>query len=276
MTEQEKGLPTGKALGAIEKTIDSAFNKVSVNDDRYREVVSSVSAVENIEEALVNLQNREFFVLMDASASMCQRDPSPEDCKIWSRWDSAKTALKGILSVLLSLDKDNQITAHSSQSEGVTHKAEVHNENEVDTFFKTVKPNGGTPMANALNSIYEEKIEPVIDKKETATCIVFTDGSPNSKASVFAFFDRIQNKYGDKLSDKMLTFQFIRIGDDPQAIQFLKTLDDDCDEENLNKPKRFKWDIIDTKSDNYIFATDPKIPTGQQGVLQAIWESVMG
>lgn len=67
-------------------------------------------------------------------------------------------------------------------------------------------------------------------------CIVFTDGEPTDKAAVAKAIIDASNALS---RDEELTFGFVQVGDDPNATNFLRSLDDDL------QGKGAKFDIVD-------------------------------
>lgn len=172
------------------------------------------------------LSEYDFVLVLDASGSM-----GAEDVKGRSRWASMQESVEVLVRDIAKLDSDgidmvifggSQITTHT----GVTPA-------NVSEVFATRRPNGSTPLAEALTEAL--KLAGKSAKKDFV--LVITDGVPDDQAAAAKVIVDASNKLQ---SDDELTFLFVQIGSDAQATAYLKQLDD-----NL---KGAKFDIVDAKT----------------------------
>ncbi len=85
--------------------------------------------------------------------------------------------------------------------------------------FKKFPPRGTTDLTAALTAAVKKANE---SKKEVVV-IVYTDGSPNNRASA----EGVIADAGRTLGRPRIGFTFIQVGNDPGSAAFLKRLDDD-------------------------------------------------
>jgi hypothetical protein len=172
----------------------------------------------------------------------------------WSRWDSARVAVEGVMEVALSLDSDAKVDLMfwAGERSGLNKIEKIITQpGEVKPFFDNNLPkNGTTPLAEALNAIYETKLHQLLAKSEPFTCLIFTDGTPDDPEAVKRFLKRVivDNRLEEKNRETLAAFSFVRMGDDEGAKRFLKDLDD-----NLVTQMDVRVDIADTKADEFIF-----------------------
>lgn len=171
-----------------------------------------------------NLQNHDFIVLVDFSASMGSADVG----KAGSRIERARESILGLVSELSAVD-ENGIDLITFGGETITHTPGVKNTEILNSVFAR-RVSGGTPTAEAMTTAFE--IAGESDKPDFI--IVFTDGEPNNRQAVK---DVLVKQANSQHSDEELTVLFIQVGDDIGAGNFLKDLDDGLGA---------KWDIVDT------------------------------
>jgi len=179
------------------------------------------------ENAIAQLSEFDFIVVVDASGSMGETDmPGGR-----SRWDYMQETATAFARDLSKLDSDGiDVVTFGGQTvstyEGVTA-------DKVKEVFATRSPRGSTPLTEALQAAF--KLAGKSDKKDFI--IVFTDGVPDDKASAAkAIIDQSHLQE----TDDALTILFVQVGRDSAATSYLRELDD-----NL---KSAKFDIVDAKT----------------------------
>ncbi|KAI9513382.1 hypothetical protein F5148DRAFT_1301986 [Russula earlei] len=102
-------------------------------------------------------------------------------------------------------------------------------ESEVRDFFNIIVPEGQTPIGAKLRQIldyYVPRIEDPILNSKPISILIITDGVPTDdpKSVIVEFARRLDAK---NVPLRQLGLQFVQIGDDPDATEALKELDDE-------------------------------------------------
>ncbi len=183
-------------------------------------------------------------------------NPTGGEQHLWTRWDSAKVAANSIAEVAISLDANSTVDVmlwDSLRGRFQNSLTSINRSSEINTLFDNNHPErGSTPLYEALLEIYNKKLKDLLTRSEPFTVIILTDGSPDYPNKVKSFFKTIikDHRLEEKGRETLAAFSFVRMGDDPGAINFLQDLDD-----NLIQELDIKIDIVDTKEDNYLFGT---------------------
>jgi len=160
------------------------------------------------------LSEYDFYVLMDRSGSMA--DPRGNGVNT-PRWNYAQELITGIAKQLTGIDDDG-ITVVFFNNNAQVHQ-NVKTPDQVATLFAGVQPGGGTSLLPALKAI--ETMRKASNKK--AFVIIGTDGEANDAKEVGPYITGLANGLS---GDGQLSIQFIQIGNDSQAADFLRNLDD--------------------------------------------------
>lgn len=179
------------------------------------------------------LENRDYTIIIDKSGSMATKDQ--KDGK--SRWLVMQESTFALASKCEGFDPDG-ITIYLFSSrykryDNVTSK-------KVLQIFQENEPVGNTDLAgvlkHAINNYFERKSDGRT-KPNGETILVVTDGEPDDSEAVekviIAASGRIEK-------DEELAISFIQVGQDMEATQFLRRLDDEL------QKKGAKFDICDT------------------------------
>ena len=194
----------------------------------------------------------------------------------WTRWDSARVAAESIAELSLSLDQDGKVDImlwDGDRYSKLQHRYEsMTNVSDIKRFFENNRPQrGSTPLAEALEEVYDTHLAQLLRASEPFTVVVLTDGQPNDPSKVKNLFKRIiqENNLEQPGRETLAAFSFVRMGDDQGAINFLQDLDD-----NLISQLRVNVDIVDTKEDNFLFGTG--MYTGREGVgpFALFWDAL--
>ena len=92
---------------------------------------------------------------------------------------------------------------------------------KVDGVFKTFRPGGTTNLAAALQAA----VKKAEASEKKAVIIVYTDGVPDSQQDAF----RVINEAGKKFGRPKIGFTFIQVGEEPNAAEFLRRINDDLE-----------------------------------------------
>lgn len=182
------------------------------------------------------LNNRDFVLVLDKSGSMGDRDCAGGK----SRWETAQESTEAIANKVSTYDPDGITVipfAGTFKEYANTTPAKVKD------IFNENEPMGGTILGPVLKSVFSN----YLSRKKAGTTkvngeilVIVTDGAPNDEADVAKeivnftkSLDNADGEYG---------IQFIQVGKDGGAAQFLRRLDDDLVKQGA------KFDIVDTKT----------------------------
>ncbi|KAI9569280.1 hypothetical protein HD554DRAFT_2020640 [Boletus coccyginus] len=181
---------------------------------------------ESKEHALDMLRAYDTVIIMDDSSSMLQD----------RRWEQACDALSGLAQIATTYDSDG-IDIHF-----LNHKygTNVKDAMSVRQLFTHVRPHGLTPIADKLDTLvgdYVEKLERAARRKrkgdslalkqiKPVNFIVITDGAPTDEPvdSIVSLARRLDHA---NIPLSQVGIQFVQIGNDRGATEFLRQLDDD-------------------------------------------------
>ncbi|MFK7827587.1 MAG: VWA domain-containing protein [Oligoflexales bacterium] len=267
-------IPQGQLEEIAQEVIQTKSN---MSQAHYEDLVAFPSHAQSEEEKLAILSAREIFVMVDRSGSMGLKDDNPTGRRTWgnwNRWDSARVAAESISELAISLDADNKVELifWSGGAFGLkTKKKTMSKVNDISKMFKKHEPDGGTPLAEALQDVYKTRLKSLLNKSEPFTVLILTDGAPDNEHEVKDFFAKIirENNLQQSGRETLAAFSFIRMGDDPSAIKFLENLDD-----NLPKQLNVSVDIVDTKEDNFLFGTGKFANHQGIGPLAVFWDAI--
>ena len=215
------------------------------------------SGMDDREKILYNLQ---LVFLVDTSGSMREADQDPLGQgtqgllgNYWCRYDNTVKVIKLMINEIFKFDKDGKLPLYFFNND--VKKEIVSSPDEVIMKCRRNLPtDGSTNLYTALEHAFSE-----INDIDNILFVVFTDGCPNKGQEITIpklIHDKVVKR--DPTGDR-LNMLFVRMGDDPGAIEFLRDLDDD--------PSIGGW--VDTKSDNACFALGPKLL-----LLNAIFEEL--
>ncbi len=180
------------------------------------------------------LQNRDYYVVLDKSGSMSERDtPSGQ-----SRWDYAKESVLAIANTLQPMDPDGITLVPFSG--GFKFYPNTTPDKLKDIYAEN-SPMGSTNLAPPLQACfddYDKAKKANTSKANGAIIVVITDGEPaDEDAAAKAIV-----KFGNKLTGGREEFgiQFLQVGRDAHATAFLNRLDNNLAKEGA------KLDIVNT------------------------------
>ncbi len=174
------------------------------------------------------LAGRDYTLIIDKSGSMGTRDQPGGK----SRWQAVKESTMALANKCEELDPDG-ITVYTFA--GRFKRYENVTAAKVEQIFQENEPSGSTNLTAVLQDALDHFFRKTDKRYETI--LVITDGEPDDRKSVF---EVIINATQKMTKDEELAISFIQIGNDPQATQFLKALDDKL------MGVGAKFDIVDT------------------------------
>lgn len=195
------------------------------------------------------LENRDYVLIMDKSGSMEETDCAGGQ----SRWNAMRESTEQLARKIEQFDADG-FTAIPFASNFKSY--ENCKANSVSQIFTENSPGGGTVLAPVLEHSFADYLKRKAAGKTKANgemLIVVTDGAPVDESAVAQTIINFANKLEN--GDGEYGIQFLQIGRDAKAAQFLKKLDDDLVKQGA------KWDIVDTKTFDEI---------EQTGIVQAL------
>lgn len=176
--------------------------------------------LEGGENALEMLRDFDTVFIIDDSSSMQG-----------SRWEQAKTAVKGVVAQAMKYDDDGiDIYFLNAKRSGDN----MRRPKDVDRLFAGLKPYGATPTGKTLEKVLREyvlRLEAAAaqgrpESIKPLNLIVITDGAPtDDPESVLVAYARRLDKGDWPLSQ--VGVQMFQVGNDPQAREALEDLDDE-------------------------------------------------
>ncbi|WP_013323831.1 vWA domain-containing protein [Gloeothece verrucosa] len=179
------------------------------------------------------LGDRDYTLIIDKSGSMSIKDQNGGR----SRWSVMQESTLALAGKCEDLDPDG-ITVYVFS--GRFKRYDNVTANKVQQVFQENEPNGRTDLAAVLNDAlqnYFQRKKAGETKTNGETILVVTDGEPDDRKAVMKTIIEA-TRYMDK--DEELAISFIQVGNDAQATQFLKALDDGLQSAGA------KFDIVDT------------------------------
>ena len=168
----------------------------------------------------------DIVIFGDDSGSMGTEEPKEDNL---SRWEILKQVIKTIGFWSSLMDADGVVVRFiNSMVEGNG----ISNSAEIDNIFRSVRPSGGTPLGEQLDTkIIRKIVVPVIQSQEIQRPVLIlniTDGTPSNSNSVKQTILNCRNfcastKYGENA----VAFSFAQIGSDRSATEYLGQLDTD-------------------------------------------------
>ncbi|KAF3926802.1 hypothetical protein ABW20_dc0100585 [Dactylellina cionopaga] len=175
----------------------------------------SINQAPGADDPYTFLRDFDTVILVDDSGSMSG-----------SRWNQTAAALNTIVPIVTYYDSDGIDLFFLNAPDRPAHH-NIKTPGQVMEIFTTVRPQGATPTGRALKRI----LDPYLEKLKRSRCkpmniIVITDGVPTDdvESCIVTYAKKL-----DKL-DADLTqvgVQFFQIGNDPEATEALRELDDE-------------------------------------------------
>jgi len=176
------------------------------------------------------LRDFDTVILVDDSGSMSG-----------GRWNQTAAALSTIVPIVTYYDSDG-IDIYFINAPDRPENHGIKTPSQVMEIFSTIRPQGATPTGRALKRIlhpYLERFERSPNRCKPMNVIVITDGVPTDDPE--SYIVQCAKKL-DKLEADLtqVGIQFFQIGNDPEATEALRELDDE-----LGKMRDVR-DMVDT------------------------------
>ena len=181
------------------------------------------------------LHNRDYTLIVDKSGSMSIRDmPNGK-----TRWKAAEESTTAIANKVFEYDSEDGIDVWLFSN---TYQCYPNvGPEKVRQIFKENEPFGGTQMAEVLQKAldaYFEKRDSGRLKTNGEMILVITDGEPDNEKKVV---EVLVNGAKRLRSDDNLAINFIQVGKDESAANFLNYLD-----EELTQQEGAPCDFVET------------------------------
>jgi uncharacterized protein with von Willebrand factor type A (vWA) domain len=179
------------------------------------------------------LQDRDYTLIIDKSGSMSTRDQQGGK----SRWVVMQESALALAHKCEEFDPDG-LTVYIFS--GKFKRYENITAEKVGKIFKENEPSGRTDLASVLQAAltdYLDRKKAGKTKLNGETILVVTDGEPDDRKAVMRIIVETTLKLD---RDEELAISFIQVGNDQEATQFLKLLDDQLQGAGA------KFDIVDT------------------------------
>ncbi|KAK4701926.1 hypothetical protein P7C70_g4300, partial [Phenoliferia sp. Uapishka_3] len=181
----------------------------------------TLNRANSLEDSFATLGRYDVILLVDDSPSMVD----------W--WQETKDALMGLVTKCVTYDKDGIELFFLNND---THLEHVTDASTIREAFDTVVPSGSTPTGLQLDEILRPYVESLEDAKAAKTgqkikplvVVVLTDGRADDSDLVREIVVEMAQRLDDiRAPPRQLGISIIQIGDDPDATDFLRELDDD-------------------------------------------------
>jgi len=214
-------LPSGAVIpyNGHEIPVDTyeVLEPASPQPTRYT-VVYEASKVVEVETdyplELQRLNQIETVILVDDSASM-----------EGALWADAREALAGIADLAAKYDSDGVDVYFLNDGRSAMN---LTNGSDVRRLFNSITPRGQTPTGQALEKLFNKYIPRLEDGRlshKPITIVVITDGEPTDdcQGAIINASKRLDDR---GVPEKKLSVQFVQIGDDEDATEGLRELDE--------------------------------------------------
>ncbi|MEL6457083.1 MAG: VWA domain-containing protein [Cyanobacteria bacterium J06621_15] len=179
------------------------------------------------------LENRDYTLIIDKSGSMS----TPDQKGGKSRWEVMQESTLALARKCEKFDPDGMTVYLFS---GKFKRFDDVTSQKVEQIFMENDPAGTTNLAGVLKDATDNYFKRKANGQTKAngeTILVVTDGEPDDRKAVF---EVIVNASHQMERDEELGISLVQVGTDPQAMKFLKALDDQMESVGA------KFDICDT------------------------------
>jgi len=225
----EGGIHIGKAGRHIPSGAVIPYNGHEIPVDTYEVLVpalpqptrytisyetTQVTEVHDYPVELRRFNEIETVILVDDSASM-----------EGALWADAREALAGIADLAAKYDSNGVDVYFLNDGRSATN---LTNGSDVRRLFNSITPRGQTPTGRALEKLFNKYI-PNLETggltHKPITIVVITDGEPTDDCQK-AIIDAAKRLDSSRVPEKKLSVQFVQIGDDEDATEGLRELDE--------------------------------------------------
>ncbi|KAL9716624.1 hypothetical protein Ac2012v2_001074 [Leucoagaricus gongylophorus] len=143
------------------------------------------------------------------------------------QWNQARSALTGLVSIIESDIETNGIDLCFLNNP--TFEVNIRNHQRIENIFDSVRPQGATPTGKKLRELFGGYL-PLLDSVNSDTpptvIMVITDGVPTDNVED-VIIDGARHLDRNQVSVHRFGLSFVQIGNDPDAAEFLRELDED-------------------------------------------------
>lgn len=179
------------------------------------------------------IKERDYTLIIDKSGSMS----TPDQKGGKSRWEVMQESTLALARKCEKFDPDGMTVYLFS---GKFKRFDDVTSQKVEQIFMENDPAGTTNLAGVLKDATDNYFKRKANGQTKAngeTILVVTDGEPDDRKAVF---EVIVNASHQMERDEELGISLVQVGTDPQAMKFLKALDDQMESVGA------KFDICDT------------------------------
>lgn len=181
-----------------------------------------------------DLNKRDYVLVLDRSGSMSKTVKSSSN---QTRWNAMQEVATSVARKCQELDDDGIDLYLFNNS---FKKFENTTPEKIEEIFNKTSPNGGTDFVPVLSEVIKTHFS---RSNKPTTVLVVTDGEPSDGATGQRELAKLIIETTKKLeSGDDLGIEFLQVGDDPAARDFLRKLDDQLESAGA------KYDIVDTKT----------------------------
>jgi hypothetical protein len=188
------------------------------------------------------LKNRDIIVILDDSHSMTIRD----NLSGKTRWDQAWNAVESLVRTGMDYDTDGIRLMFLNQGDANTTIKTMTDLADLKGRTPTPQPNTYTPTGQVLDEVlsaYKRKTRdsPTFSRAKKLVVLVVTDGAATDDPRD-VIEDTAKFYQGNRFPLDQVGIQFIQVGSDPQATEWLQELDTELKEAMGDNAR----DIVDT------------------------------
>lgn len=180
------------------------------------------------EKVYPRLKRYDTVFLVDDSGSM-----------LGPRWDTTAAVLAKIASIAVQYDKDGVDVRFFNSSPDDEERLNLDTAEKVNCLFKKVSPEGPTPTADVLDAELNNYIYKYRGNRNIRglNLIILTDGEPDEDQDVANVIVEFTKELKEASAPRdHVGIQFVQIGGDEAASEFLRGLDDDLqNKHNLDR-----------------------------------------
>ncbi|KAF9446270.1 hypothetical protein P691DRAFT_733578 [Macrolepiota fuliginosa MF-IS2] len=147
-------------------------------------------------------------------------------------WCQARSALTGLVSIIEADFNTNGIDLFFMNSP--KYETNIRDRHRIETIFDTVDAEGATPVGRKLQEIFTRYLPLVEDPNSTSPPIivmVITDGVPTDDVDK-VIVEGARRLDRNNVPIHRFGISFVQIGNDPDAAEFLRELDDDISDQH--------------------------------------------
>jgi len=184
-----------------------------------------------------------------------------------TRWEKAVSAIDGIVKQVVKVDPDGiDIVCFGGNDEADWYR-NIKSTKGIEELVNDKRPKGRCYMGAAMEECINDAFDKDMSKRPVAI-LVLTAGKPDDADELDATLMKTVNRLADENETCPLSITFVQIGNDEEATDYLKHLDNNIQAEAGNGET---FDLVDTIKDEEIQASMKEIKgtqsSGKNGAL---------